>query len=215
MELDLNEILRYLGYKNQYIEEKILKIIEGCIEEIDYLSQEKSIYSIFDISEKNNEGVGLEMSTLFLWGKDISMHLALSKKCAIMGATLGFQVDRQINIYSKMDLTRSVILDACATVAIESYCDRVQASINQETSRLGYFITNRFSPGYGDLPIEQQAEISRVLKLYETIGVSVTENFLMTPRKSVTAIIGLQNSPCNNQNHNCNSCDNKECLYRR
>jgi hypothetical protein len=143
------------------------------------------------------------------------MHLSLSKKCAIIGATLGLEVDRQINIYSKTHLTRSIILDACATAAIESYCDNVQENIRQEAIERGYFITNRFSPGYGDFPIELQGEISRVLKLYETIGVSVTESFLMTPRKSVTAIIGLQNTPCITQNYNCNCCYKKECLFRR
>ena len=44
--------------------------------------------------------------------------------------------------------------------------------------------------GYGNWPLEIQPELGKIIKT-EQIGLQVTENYLLFPRKSVTAIIGL------------------------
>ena len=54
----------------------------------------------------------------------------------------------------------------------------------------GYAPTRRFSPGCGNWPLEIQPQLGKIIKT-EQIGLQVTENFLLFPRKSVTAIIGL------------------------
>ena len=51
---------------------------------------------------------------------------------------------------------------------------------------------SRYSPGYGDLPLELQREIIRVLDCGRTIGITLTESLLMQPSKSVTAVIGMK-----------------------
>ena len=52
-------------------------------------------------------------------------------------------------------------------------------------------IRPRFSPGYGDLPIEIQKDIFRALDCPRRIGLTLNENLLMSPTKSVSAIIGI------------------------
>ena len=52
------------------------------------------------------------------------------------------------------------------------------------------FFKPRFSPGYGDLSLEVQKEIFSLLDCPRKIGVSLGDSLLMTPSKSVTAIIG-------------------------
>ena len=49
----------------------------------------------------------------------------------------------------------------------------------------------RFSPGYGDLPIETQVYMAKMLDLERRIGVRVNSNMMMNPVKSVTAIAGI------------------------
>ena len=50
----------------------------------------------------------------------------------------------------------------------------------------------RFSAGYGDLPLELQADIFNLLKPEKQMGVFLSESFIMSPTKSVTAFVALK-----------------------
>ena len=90
-------------------------------------------------------------------------------------------------------------------------CNTFNAFVTEE---YGY-TKPRFSPGYGDLPIEIQKDFFRVLEPNRKIGVSLTESMMMIPSKSVTAIIGISDTFCDNTHHNCNICEKSNCSYRR
>ena len=69
--------------------------------------------------------------------------------------------------------------------------DRVDGIVQSEVTRSGYGRTMRYSPGYGDwdLPVQKA-----MLELVEgrSIGLGLTETFILQPRKSVTAVIGWE-----------------------
>jgi cobalamin-dependent methionine synthase I len=109
-----------------------------------------------------------------------------------MAVTLGNLVDAKIRYYEKFNLTKALILDACATVIIESACDEIQEEIKKEALKTNKGITYRYSPGYGDFPIDIQKKILDILEAQKKIGLSVTEDSILIPRKSVTAVIGFQ-----------------------
>jgi cobalamin-dependent methionine synthase I len=132
-----------------------------------------------------------------------------------MAVSLGLEVDKHIAFYSRTDLTKGLIFDACAVAAVEALCDMVQEEIEEKAKSMGLVITSRYSPGYGDFPIDLQKEIAEVLKTYKKIGLAVNEHSLMIPRKSVTAVIGMQSEGCKVKSHKCSECEDKYCLYRK
>ena len=73
----------------------------------------------------------------------------------------------------------------------------------------------RFSPGYGDWPIQAQPEMLRLAKAHE-IGISLTSSLMLTPRKSVTAIIGLipKTQDVEPEKQSCKYCPNPNCNFR-
>lgn len=82
-----------------------------------------------------------------------------------------------------------VMADAAAVSAIESYLDDLTAEIaEREQGR----ITRRFSCGYADFPLEQQTDFVRLLDMNKRLGVYLGADFLMTPQKTVTAVIGVR-----------------------
>lgn len=214
MYIDRKEALRYMGYRGQKIDESLQNLLDDCIDEVMDISKQSFIYEIFDI-ESREEGLYLKGSTLMLRGEAIHAHLKKAEKCAVMAVTLGLEVDRRIAFYSKTNLTKSLVFDACAAAAVESLCDMVQSEIAAKAVAMGLEITSRFSPGYGDFSIDIQKEIAKVLKTYEKLGLSVNESSIMIPRKSVTAVIGMQAEKCSAICHKCNSCEDKDCLYRK
>ncbi|MGV8982410.1 vitamin B12 dependent-methionine synthase activation domain-containing protein [Clostridium sp.] len=214
MEIDKKEVLRYLGYKNQEIDKSLTDLIEVCCKEVIDICKEKFVYEIFDIERKNDE-IFLLGSTLVLKDIDIINHLATSKKCLVMAATLGVDVDRRIAYYSRFDITKGLIMDACATTAIESLCDELQVQIMQRALVDDLHITNRYSPGYGNFSIDNQSNILNVLNAYKKIGLSVTESNIMLPRKSVTALIGFGEIVNPKPNDKCKNCKNSDCDFRK
>jgi len=214
MRIDKKEALRYMGYRGQKIDHAMQDLLEACMEEIRSVYRENYTYKIFDI-ERKPEGLCLKDTTILLRGRDIGVHLERSVKCAVMAVSLGLEIDKKLSVYSRTDLTRSLVFDACAAAAVEAMCDEVQERIEAEAGELGLQITARFSPGYGDFSIDIQKELLRLLKTYEKFGLGVNESSIMIPRKSVTAVIGMQTESCGARENKCISCENKNCTYRK
>lgn len=223
MAIDKKEVLRYLGYRGQYIDKNMNKLIDECIEETEEVVQENFLYNVFPIIKKE-EGIEIKGTNIVLKGKDIENHLCNAKSCAVMAATIGGIVEKNIRYYGRVNLTKAAILDACATAAVEVLCDKVEGNIKSFAYKQGLFITHRYSPGYGDFNIEVQRDILRVLVSYK-IGLTCTDNFILMPRKSVTALIGIGDKEFNkkeiedkefNKKGHCKNCSNyKSCIYRK
>lgn len=210
--IDKEEVIRYLGYNSKDVDKLTDKIIDNCLVELLKIAKTNYIYIIFEIKrEKRN--IFLNDLNFKLEGKDIFNHLKGSKKCVVIALTLGYEVDRRIKYYSKIDLTKSLIFDACATAAIEALSDRVKAIIKRISVNSGYNTTNRYSPGYGDFPIKTQKKIIDFLDAKYHIGLTVTDSNILIPRKSVTALIGV-GKQIQTEKIGCEACRlYKTCLY--
>jgi hypothetical protein len=206
----IKEVARYLGYKAQSDLSQIQPLIKASFLELEKICNPKTTYRIFNLTA-NRLKVIKEVKTK-LPGNSINSHLEGSNRVALMGATLGLEIDKRIKYYQYKDLTKSLILDACASTLIEEVCDELEIDIKNNLGN-GIKMTSRFSPGYGDLPLSFQKRISKILSLEKTIGVLVNENNILIPRKSVTALMGIggnkQISHCEYCNLNCNNKDEK------
>ena len=103
----------------------------------------------------------------------------------------GAEIDalqRRVSVTSGAD---ALIVQAIGAAAIEEWMDAVEDDIRQELEP-GEELVPRFSPGYGDLPLECQRTLVSVLDTPRKIGVSLTDTLLMVPSKSVSAIIGVR-----------------------
>ena len=172
------EVLRYLQYKNQYIDDNLLYKIEKCIEKTRKIINPRFIYREYFIQKqelkKSKSRVYVEDANLILESDDIYKLLIDCDKCILMAATLGIEIEREIRKLTYTNLTNGIIIDACATTAIEEVCDIVQDNILQDLSRKNKFITYRYSPGYGDLDIEKNVDINNLLNTQKEIGLTVT-----------------------------------------
>ncbi|MBO7304960.1 MAG: Vitamin B12 dependent methionine synthase activation subunit, partial [Clostridia bacterium] len=106
----------------------------------------------------------------------------------VFAATVGIEIDRLIKKYNSVSPSRALVLSAVGTEAIESLADAFSADISKEYN---IRLRPRFSAGYGDLPLEAQREIFKILDAPRNIGLSLTDGLIMSPTKSVTAFIGL------------------------
>ena len=131
------------------------------------------------------------------------------------GATVVTGVDRLIARTSLTDMANAVVLQACAAAMLEEFCDEKQFEIGEELEKEGLYLRPRFSPGYGDFDIGFQKSFMQMLDCAKAIGLTMTESFMMTPTKSVTAVIGASRIKERCPIAGCEVCDKKECIYRR
>ena len=140
--------------------------------------------------------------------KALAKHLHGCREVLLMAATLGSRVDVAIRRLTLGSVTEGAAAQAVAASVIEGYCDEVQAEYATELHQ-----KPRFSPGYGDWPLEEQKKLFSLLNCSKQIGLTLTDGLMMVPTKSVTAIIGLTEEESCVQKK-CASCSNIDCPYR-
>ena len=213
--INKDEVLRYLGYKDQVLDGITNRLMDESIKEINDLMEEKYVYKFFNITRGKGK-LWIKDTNLRLLGEDIKKHLAHSESCILMAVTLGHEVDTIIRYYEKISMTKAIILDACASTAIEEICDEVNDELEVKVSKDNKVLTSRYSPGYGDLPIDMQNSLLDILGAKKSIGLSVTSHNILIPRKSVTAIIGIVDPKYKKEEISCINCNKyNSCNYRR
>ncbi len=151
-----------------------------------------------------------------LLGQDIARHLEECDECILLAVTTGPGVDEQIRRLGVGDIAAAVAADALGSALAEQASDAAEDALRQMMSAEGLYLTGRFSPGYGDWPINIQPQLAQLLDTPRRIGLCVTDSFLMLPRKSVTAVMGISTSPVRGWRAGCAHCKLKEkCEYRK
>ena len=209
-EVRRNEVLLYLGYKGGEVPPEIEAAIARCSAELLKTARPRTIWRLFDPEEDFH----LRGTAFTPGGQDVRKLLRGCRQVILMAATLGAETDRLIARREVTDMADAVILDCCANSAIEVVCDQLCEDLAAESAPL--YLTDRFSPGYGDMPLAQQPDFCAVLNTARTIGLTVARSGLMTPLKSVTALIGLSPVPQTMRARGCAFCSRFEnCAFRK
>lgn len=207
------EVYRYLGLGDQEPEEVLAQKIESACAQLDAVVAPKETHLRLPLHIQDE-------TTFFLQNhrfqsRDMVRHLQNCQEVILFAATLGTGVDQVIRRSEVLDMSMAVILQACAAEAIESWCDRCEVEISKEMGHENLYLRPRFSPGYGDFSIHYQQELLQMLQASKRIGLTVTENCLMVPIKSVSALIGLTTQKESCHVHKCQSCPQIHCPFRK
>ncbi len=139
----------------------------------------------------------------------LAQHLAGCGKAVVFAATVGLELDRLIVRYGHLSPAKGLMLQALGAERVEALCN----TFNEEIKTRYGSTQPRFSPGYGDLPLTAQREIFEMLECPKRIGLFLNESLLMSPTKSVTAIIGIGGEAC--AAAGCKACGKRDCTFRR
>ena len=235
--VDKEEALRYLGYHGHQADGTVTKQLDEAVTLLEQIAVPAYIYKLFDLEPNDPvttpeqkgirslhthdtafpaEAIRLKGTSIRLPGADAASFLKECRSCIIMAVTIGRRVDEVLHRRQITDMSGAVILDSCASTAVESICNQIEADLGNEFESRGLFLTDRFSPGYGDLPLNLQPAICRTLSTEKRIGLTITGGMLLTPTKSVTAFLGVSNRPQPKKLTGCARCHLKEsCNYRK
>ena len=195
LELNKKEIYRYLGYSKidaeSIVEEKLEEMIDECIDDIRRVSELRSVCLRFPLCT-DEDGETLYIGDAEIKSKDLSKNLKGCSEVFIFGATIGIGTDRLIAKAKITNMTKAAVYQAVGAEFIEAYCNIINRNVKEKVALEGKVTAPRFSPGYGDFNINYQEKIFEMLNLTKHAGISLTDNMIMVPSKSVTAVIGVK-----------------------
>lgn len=210
--IEPRQVLRYLGMGGKTPEAELAALVEQSIAEFRRAADYRVCWLEAGVDEWTPDGVQLEV--LHLPGCSIARSLRDCLRVVLFAATTGIEAEQQRKRAAVTSPARALVLDAVATAAAEALCDRFCADRARELAPRGLFLRPRFSPGYGDLPLEVQRPLLACLDSRRKIGLALSQSLMMTPQKSVSAIVGLGKQGCTAPRHDCENCDKRDCAFR-
>lgn len=218
---DIKEILRYIGCRES--SEEIDGLITQCISELKQKLSYKVVFTTLkkkDFCKISKDCLDNTDKALPFGSRSLAKNLQSCEDIIIFAATIGIEIDRLISKYSRLSPAKALCFQAIGAERIESLCNTFNSEVRQELCARGLSAKPRFSPGYGDFPLYTQRLIFDLLDCPRKIGLSLNESLIMSPSKSVTAIIGISNETqdhFNDENHpsSCSECSSTNCNFRK
>lgn len=208
-------ILHYLGHDGQAVSPELGALIDRCKQLTLRTATPRVVYKRYAIVQTTS-GLELEQARLVLPGNSIRKHLTHCTQAFVFAVTVGAQLDRVIRSKMLTNPDEGVIINSCASAAVEALadamCERLAQSIQQEN----LYLTRRYSPGYGDFPLEIQQPLLFALDAFRKVGLSCTQSCLLTPTKSITAVVGITREGVKPDYDSCDDCKARHnCTIRR
>lgn len=181
------EIFRYMGYAGSLPDGTVLSLTDDFLKKAERIICYKICYLVKDIIVENDF---VDFGFMKPKSRTLSQHLSGCGRAVVFAATIGSLLDREVFSLSQTSSLSCLVLDSIGTAAVEAVCDRFCAELSADAD-FKDGIRFRYSAGYGDFSIEHQSDILRSLDSFRKIGLTTTQNLMLTPTKSVTAVVGV------------------------
>ncbi len=174
------------------------------------------VFSVARVDAASTSGIQLENGTFFRSAK-LGRSLKDCEAVVCFVGTIGAEVDEEIHrLTSKNKLSDAFVVDAVGSAGAEQLVETFHNGMARVFRSRGKGVTLRFSPGYCDWAVKEQAKLFNLLET-DLIGVQLSESSLMNPRKSVSGMFGLTStsSSLSTKYNPCAHCGKKDCVARR
>jgi hypothetical protein len=192
IKISYETVLIRLGYwrLSTKIDEKTENLIKENLSAAQKLINPKAAVIFDDIIVKQDEV--LCKNGLKIQSKDVAKLFKNCFKMYGLAITIGEALEKRRDFFIKEKETfKALIFDAAGSVAAEETITSANKQIKEYEEKNGNVLTKRYSPGYGDWPIENQKDFLSKLSA-DKIGIRLTNAYLMKPEKSTSAVLGVK-----------------------
>jgi len=210
--VDPGEILSLLGDEHEGFDTEDL--IRTCLSHCrEIMAPQAGFTWLRALDTDSSEHISMDGKS-FKTGRIIKKKLAGSETYAFLIVTVGPGPELLAReLLEKGDFLEGYITDLLASALVDSVADLVQEHIRRMAADQGLLISNRYSPGYCEWDVSEQQKLFSLFP-EKCCGITLSESSLMSPIKSLSALIGIGSS-VKYQEYTCEICSMKDCPYRK
>ena len=179
-----------LGYRRPaQVPERTARLIDEIMGAGRALLRPRAIYGLFD-AETQEPDVSVVGGVLRAASRSLHERLHGCRRAVLFAATIGAEVETWCQeLIQEGQMTRGLLADAFASSAAIALGLEVETVAARVLAEEGLTATKRYAPGYGDWSLAGQAPLHALLDATR-IGITLTEDCLMLPAKSISGVIG-------------------------
>ncbi|HEX9934081.1 MAG TPA: vitamin B12 dependent-methionine synthase activation domain-containing protein [bacterium] len=192
--IPVDSVVRRLGYAHgdiDRIDTGIRMMVEEEMRSAEGFLAPRGVCRFLDVDSRLHDEIAFRNTPFRIHSRQVTRMLAGSDPVVLFMVTIGPELEAALGrLLKDGEITRAFILDAIGSETADALADDLHWNRIQESAEhLGFMVTPRFSPGYGDWPLTVQTDLAAQCG-GERIGISVTPSSLMLPQKSVSAVLG-------------------------
>ncbi len=193
--IPVGNVMRRLGYPSAgyELQEGMDAILKDAMAEAGRRMDIRSSHRILEVASNDGGRIRFKDSDFIIESAMVARLLRNAQFAVCLAATAGIALDRAVS--SAMDrgeMTEAFMIDAIGSETVEAAVDELHWNVlKAQAEKSGFRVTPRFSPGYGDWVLTVQQNLVKSSG-GGRIGITVTPSSLMIPRKSVTAVLGME-----------------------
>jgi len=211
----IGEVLDFVQSTDLEEEHPAVIFIRDILEELNFDTGIRGSYVVKEIKNLDVKAgkIHIENQELNI-GRQICGYIKESTHAACFLCTAGEDFTRMTNALNEQgDIMEAYILDAIGSLTVENAMDKIQEILRQSLLSEQLKISNRYSPGYCNWSLSDQKNLFELIGENST-GITLSDSCLMTPRKSISGIIGI-GKHLKHHEYGCKICSNTTCIYRR
>ena len=184
-DLVIKDALRYLGAKAE--DKEAESLLRKVLDDYRSVFSPRHVTAFFPV-ESVDPVVTFVGTDVTLEGESIRRHFTGATEGLFSAFTLGIAFDKKVRELSLSHPSESVALNAIGSAYAERKADELLKEVRLQKEQQGFKTTFRFCPGYGDLPLKTNVAIASALAAGKRIGLTVTDDGLLLPVKSIVGV---------------------------
>ena len=210
-----DDLLEMLHEEDRSPDNPVVCEVTEVFEQLPAISDIRGGYAVFEDIERFPETGEIRIAGQTIkTSRKICRLMEEAEKIAVFICTAGQGFSDYSGKYNKEgEYLKGYIVDTMGSVVVEKSMDFIQSELEKQVQLDGMKITNRYSPGYCNWPVDDQKQLFSLVPAH-TCEISLSASCLMVPIKSVSGIIGIGRN-VRKSSYSCDICNNLTCIYRK
>lgn len=191
--IPVKAVLRRLGYPSDSgrLEGQVHRLFDEQMASAPALLDPRGVYRYLHVASRTERMLTFANSDFYIKSAQVVRMLENAEPVILFMVTIGSRLEEVVKeMFDDDRMAEAVILDAIGSETADAVADHLHRDVLWRMARAnGMKVTPRFSPGYGDWPVTVQAAFLKACG-GDLIDISVNSSSLMSPRKSVSAVLG-------------------------
>lgn len=191
----IDEALRYAGYAGIEETPAVREHARELAAAAEGVECARGAFRIFPVGKADENGVRVPGARLALPGRSIADYLDGACAVCLLAVTMGAAADERLRAFGDASRVDGVLYGAVLADLVEDAANQLEARVRREAFDRGWYANDRYSPGYGDLPLSVHPAFLAALDAGAVLGMRTVDGGFLAPSRSITAVVGLFADP--------------------